>query len=110
MQKLVLIRIQITADALCGAVYGVLRADGNVLVRAQDTPFYIQAETAVCQDIQALVGVDTQDVHGQLLDGNTSVGAVFFCFLLKIGDNHAELLVAQLVKFIPEAVAVKVAD
>ena len=36
--------------------------------------------------------------------------AVFFCFLLKIGDNHAELLVAQLVKFIPEAVAVKVAD
>ena len=33
-----------------------------------------------------------------------------FSFLLKIGDNHAELLVAQLVEFVLKAVVVQIAD
>ena len=78
-QKFIFVCIQISADALYGAVNGVFRADGNVLVRTEYLPLYVQSKTTVGQYIQALIGVDAEYIHGHLLNGQTAVGALFFC-------------------------------
>ena len=110
-QELVLVPVQVSADVLLSLPVAEFRADGDVLLRAQETAFHVQLELAAGQHIKPPGGMDAEYVHGQLLDGEP--GGLFLFFLrppLEIPDNGAELLPVQRIALPGKALPVQVTN
>ena len=109
--QFVILRVQISADALRGTVHRKLRAHGDLLVRAQHPPLDVQIQAAVGQHMQSPGQMDAQHVHGKLLQPKGAVPALRLAGLvLKLFHDLPKLLLAEFIDLPHQPFPVQIAD